>query len=442
MAKSLLCKDCGLLLRNVAEAQNHNEVTGHANFEETTVAIKVQKCTACGKPCRTDAERDMHKRFTGHSEFVEQEAGAELDTEKEMKDARQAIQTDDDLIRQAVGKPAKAKPAEAAAGASTSGGDVEMVAAEVDPKLLAEMEEMGFPRNRAVRAIWHSKATTSIEAAVNWVVEHEADMDIDEPLMVSKADAEEAAKEPLDPVEARRKAEELMRKAKEKREKEEREMERLRELERIRAGKEMQKAKEKEEEVALKRVIEQRKREKEQDARAREALRLKLEEDRKERRRKLGLPEELTEEEKAKEAEKKKKQEDEEVSKKAFNFVKPISTLSKVRDQLVALKKSSTAAGGAGEEAFKTACGTMLKYLANIGGNPAEEKFRTIKTSNAAFQQRVAAVPGAVAVLEACGFESNGEALQMPTDKVNVELLSGVCNVLNDAVTNPFFGAL
>ena len=101
MAKSLLCKDCGLLLRNVADAQNHNEVTGHTNFEETTVAvsntpggwicrevlhvntvpnmmssfglqIKVQKCTACGKPCRSDAERDMHKRFTGHTEYVEQ----------------------------------------------------------------------------------------------------------------------------------------------------------------------------------------------------------------------------------------------------------------------------------------------------------------------------------------------------------------------------------
>ncbi len=41
----------------------------------------------------------------------------------------------------------------------------------------------------------------------------------------------------------------------------------------------------------------QRRREKEEDARAREALRRKLEEDRKERRRKLGLPEELTEEE-------------------------------------------------------------------------------------------------------------------------------------------------
>lgn len=40
MAKSLLCKDCGSLFRNVAEAQAHNEVTGHANFEESTEAVR------------------------------------------------------------------------------------------------------------------------------------------------------------------------------------------------------------------------------------------------------------------------------------------------------------------------------------------------------------------------------------------------------------------
>ena len=40
MAKSLLCKDCNTLLRNVAEAQAHNEITGHANFEETTEVVR------------------------------------------------------------------------------------------------------------------------------------------------------------------------------------------------------------------------------------------------------------------------------------------------------------------------------------------------------------------------------------------------------------------
>ncbi len=57
---------------------------------------------------------------------------------------------------------------------------------------------------------------------------------------------------------------------------------------------------------------------------AREALRAKLEEDRKERRRKLGLPEELTEEEKAREAEKLKRRAAEEAAKHQV-YVKPIS---------------------------------------------------------------------------------------------------------------------
>jgi hypothetical protein len=71
MAKSLLCKDCNTLFRNVAEAQSHNEVTGHANFEESMEVLKLLVCTACGKPCRSQAERDLHTRFTQHTEYVE-----------------------------------------------------------------------------------------------------------------------------------------------------------------------------------------------------------------------------------------------------------------------------------------------------------------------------------------------------------------------------------
>lgn len=55
----------------------------------------------------------------------------------------------------------------------------------------------------------------------------------------------------------------------------------------------------------------------------REELRRKLEEDRRERRRKLGLPEELTEEEKAKEADKARQRAEAEV--KRHVFVKPVS---------------------------------------------------------------------------------------------------------------------
>lgn len=40
MALSLLCKDCDTLFRNVAEAQAHNEATGHSNFEESTKPVR------------------------------------------------------------------------------------------------------------------------------------------------------------------------------------------------------------------------------------------------------------------------------------------------------------------------------------------------------------------------------------------------------------------
>lgn len=39
MAKSLRCSVCGALLRNVAEAQSHGEITGHASFEESTDVV-------------------------------------------------------------------------------------------------------------------------------------------------------------------------------------------------------------------------------------------------------------------------------------------------------------------------------------------------------------------------------------------------------------------
>ena len=55
----------------------------------------------------------------------------------------------------------------------------------------------------------------------------------------------------------------------------------------------------------------------------RDALRKKLEEDRRERRRKLGLPEELTEEEKARDAEKERAKAEQEL--KRHVFIKPVS---------------------------------------------------------------------------------------------------------------------
>lgn len=57
--------------------------------------------------------------------------------------------------------------------------------AEVDPELLQQLESMGFPTQRSIRALYFSKATDP-DTAVNWLVEHEGDMDIDDPLLVPK----------------------------------------------------------------------------------------------------------------------------------------------------------------------------------------------------------------------------------------------------------------
>ncbi|RRT68936.1 hypothetical protein B296_00013246 [Ensete ventricosum] len=65
---------------------------------------------------------------------------------------------------------------------------LEMVVPEVDSDLLGQLESMGFPTARATRALHYSGTillysvlgNSSIEAAINWVAEHEDDPDIDQ----------------------------------------------------------------------------------------------------------------------------------------------------------------------------------------------------------------------------------------------------------------------
>ncbi|KAK9791864.1 hypothetical protein WJX73_008748 [Symbiochloris irregularis] len=322
MALSLVCKDCHLPLRSVAEVQEHGETTGHSNFEESTEAV--------------------------------------------------------------------------------------------------------------------------LSLAVQWIMEHEEDPEAESPLLVAK-DQQQAAtpKRQLTPEEAKKEAEELIRKAKAKREREERESERLREQERIRSGKELAQAKRLEDDLQLKRNMEARRIEKAEAARAKERIRAKLEEDRKERRRKLGLPEEPTEAEKQAAAEKAKPQPAPE--QRSVNAPPPprATIAEQLRKHLVNMKKAH-----AGEdERIKTCWATLMKYCGNIAQNPAEEKFRRIRLSNAAFQTRVGSVTGGIDFLKTLGFdlvsEADGsQALFLPQDKATRDVLNVAGAELNSAMTNPYFGML
>mmetsp|Transcript_9454 Transcript_9454/g.10958 ORF Transcript_9454/g.10958 Transcript_9454/m.10958 type:complete len:428 (-) Transcript_9454:295-1578(-) len=425
-AKSYVCNDCGAQLRSIKEAQDHGETTGHSNFSESEEAVLALVCQECGKPCRSQTEVDLHKQRTGHQTYVDKTSEAKVvDSEAQMQEIRK-----------------EQDEAEGSGDAMEVDGEEEMVPAVVDADLLKQLEDMGFPTNRATRGIVKSGATT-VEAILSWIVEHEADEDIDDPVLVPKSKAVPPKKK-LTPEEAKAEAAELIRKAKIKKDQEEREMEKLREKERIRSGKELQEAKRLEEEQERKRILEYRKREKAEEKAARARALEKLEEDKRARRIKMGLPPDPTPEELAEKAAKEKKKAEAEAEKakaraESAPQVRAVTVASKMRDALLKLKQNHP---GKDEEA-KTCFATMLKYLGNIARAPTEEKFQKIKLGNAAFQTRVGAFPESFEFLELCGFakDAAGEFLVMKAP-VDMATLNASGTELDSAIKNPFFGVL
>ncbi|OMO86863.1 hypothetical protein CCACVL1_09411 [Corchorus capsularis] len=310
--------------------------------------------------------------------------------------------------------------------------EAEIPVMEVQMKLLGELEALGFPRARAVRALHHSGNTT-LEAAVNWLIDHENDADIDQmPLVAINMDIE--SPEPSDITEAIKiKEQELRNRVRIKKEEEEKKREREREKERIRAGKELLEAKRMAEENERQRLLALRKAEKEEEKRAREKVLKKLEVDKIERKRALGLPLESG-------AVKPSRPVIEE--KKNSLAVKRIKKDERMRECLVSLKQTYKDDNGRVRRAFET----LLIYVGNVATNPDEEKLRKIRIGNPKFQERVGRVQGGIEFLELCGFErrtSEGkELLVIPRDKVDIPLLNSAASLLQSAITNPFFALL
>lgn len=402
-ALSMTCGICQAQLRSVQEAQEHAELTGHTDFAESTEPVLNLVCRICGKPCRTKTECDLHTKRTGHEEFDDKTSEAAKPISLEVKAEEGAMEVE---------------------GTSEA---VELVAPEVNKQMLEELENMGFPQARAIRAL-HFSGSASVEAAINWVVEHENDADIDEVLMVPAA---QNVSHHYTPEEAKAKMLELRERARKKKEEEERRMEREREKERIRIGKELLEAKRIEEDNERKRLIQLRKAEKAEEQRAREKIRQKLEEDKAERRRKLGLPPE----------EPSKVQPSAPVveEKKSYVPVRPASKAEQMRECLRSLKQNHKDDDARVKKAFQT----LLTYIGNIVRSPDEEKFRKIRISNPTFQERVGSLKGGIEFLEICGFEKGSdEFLTLPRDKVDIAILNSAGSELNSAIVNPFFGVL
>ncbi|XP_069750153.1 UBX domain-containing protein 1 [Narcine bancroftii] len=176
---------------------------------------------------------------------------------------------------------------------------------------LESMMEMGFSRNRAEKALALS-GNEGIEKAMDWLMEHEDDPNLDEPYIPPQGNAlgmaektgtgeaelnfeenssqiqqntalsEEEKKEQL------RRLEELMKQRQQEREEREKKDEINREKQRRKQGQELTMIRQKLQEEEMRKIAEDRRKEKLEDIRAKQRVREKIERDKAERALKFG----------------------------------------------------------------------------------------------------------------------------------------------------------
>ncbi|KAM9850354.1 UBX domain-containing protein 1 [Aulostomus maculatus] len=184
---------------------------------------------------------------------------------------------------------------------------------------LESLLEMGFERNRAEKAVANT-GNQGIEQAMDWLMEHENDPDIDEPYIppagnvlggdvdsqssaeqptladtaagtTGDDDADESTKKQMTEEERReqvKRLEELMRVKQAERRERERAEALEREKQRRKQGQELQQIRQKLQEDDMKKLAEQRQREKMEDKLARQRVKEKIARDREERAQKFG----------------------------------------------------------------------------------------------------------------------------------------------------------
>jgi len=419
MAKafSIVCKDCNRQFRSAAEVQAHAEETFHTNFEESTEQILRLVCKTCGKPCRSKEEQELHsKRNPGHVDYVDEtskqgEVSYKPGDESAAKPLGGAagadamdVEDDDAELKKALLMSVGKDPAAAAEGGGAPGGGAPgekvPVTDKVNPEILEQLCDMGFPRERAAKAIWLAGA--ALDSAVNWLAEHADDADIDVPLMVDAggaggAGAEEDKKPKLSKEEQARLLEERLEQMRRDKRRKEADLAKQQELARIQSNKEMNEALRKQKEQEEKLAIEKLQREKERDARDRARIKAELEKDKAERRAAMGIKDPVQPAAAAESEEEKR-----------LKRLR-VALGSKLRD-LIGFHRNDPTSPNPATKAMETA----VKYAENVLKNPADDKFRAINLDNAAFQRLVGGKRGGVEMMVAVGFAQEDQRLVMP----------------------------
>ncbi|XP_056862683.1 uncharacterized protein LOC108834150 isoform X2 [Raphanus sativus] len=308
---------------------------------------------------------------------------------------------------------------------------------EVNRGLLKELEDMGFSMARAAWALHHS-GNSSLEEAVNWIVDHENDSQFDKmPVVEFNIEIESPNPRDVTAETAQARANELKERARELREEEETKREREREKERIRAGKEMMEAKRIAEENERKRniIIALRKAEKDEEKQAREKIMQKVNADKAERKSRLGLQTEAG-------------------STSTSTLVAPLdadrilmpspSPASKAEEMRECLRSLRRNHKEEDQRTMRRVFETLLMIVRNAAKNPDEEKYKRIRVTNRLFQERVGRFREGMEFMELCGFkrEEGSEFLSLAKHDADMSRLRDAAFQLQSAVTNPFFGLL
>jgi thiol-disulfide isomerase/thioredoxin len=296
------------------------------------------------------------------------------------------------------------------------------------------IEEMGFTELRAQKGLMYSSQGT-VESSVEWLMEHQDDADIDEPIpdgakqiaqsykcndcgkvfsnmanlelhanKTGHSDFEEST-EVVKPLTAEEKAikiakiKELLKDKRAEREEVEKVDNVEREKQRRSMGKEVAKTREQMDMEQRKRDTRERKREKNDAKRERERIRKELEKDKMERiankgrlSSKLGVdgynPDAI------------QYDKDDGGEEPAAQKPKRVHEASTAKIDEYIQKISSYRAGGDGGKCLKI----LKAYVGNVADNPTEEKFKTINTENKTFKTKVKPFVGAKQLLAALGF--------------------------------------
>lgn len=262
--------------------------------------------------------------------------------------------------------------------------------------------QLGFKQSVAEKSLYLT-GNQSVEKAMGWIEEHQADPDYEEELRIVGSTEEAPKKSTMSEEEARRKARELQELIRKRQREKEEQLEREREQERLKGGKALAEARAKLEEQNIIREAEKRRKEKIEAQMAMKAMEEQLLRDKEERfKKKYGdqwkqqmVAQEKTPLDKAK------------IALKMIKELYPEDKYPDVAHNCIAMLKA---------------------YIGNLIKDQTNEKFKKINKENKAFVERVSKTNGGISFLKAVGFVDKDKFLEI--EKVDEKLLKDALALL------------